>query len=98
MVLLTQDESILFTDLAKNLFTVKELREGGLLDEIREDYYLCTSKCEKDVHEILSEIPEDWNLDGKSMENNLITHLFNPKWTDGCYRHFLELIQLRYSS
>ena len=98
LVLLTQDESLLFTDLAKNLFTVKELREGDLLNEIREDYYICTSKCERNVQEILNEIPEEWNLDRDSMENSLLTYLFNNKWRDSCYRHFLELIQLRYLS
>ena len=98
MVLITEDESLISTNIAKQLFTKKEITDGIFLKEIKDDFYLCISKCEKNVRKILNNIPKDWNLDVHNMENLLKSHLFNNIWSADCFEHFLKLLQLQFSS
>lgn len=95
LFLISEEESLITTDFTKKLFKFNELSDRDLLKEIENDYYLCISKCKKNVDTILSEIPGEWKLDAEEMKTLLTAHLFNDKWSSECYNHFLKLIQLQ---
>lgn len=96
LVLLTEDESLINTDLTRKLFSVKELRKKDFLENTKNDYYLCVGKCKQNTGKILQEIPPEWGIDVAEYQNLLDSHLFNEEWIDGCFTHFQELIQVQF--
>ena len=96
LALLTDDESLINTDLARKLFSVKELCKNFFLENTKNDYYLCIAKCKQQTSKILQEIPTEWGIDVAEYQNLLNKYLFNKKWVDKCFTHFQELIQIQF--
>jgi hypothetical protein len=94
MVLLTEDESIITTDITKKLFTRKELLNKKYLTDIKNEYYLCIKDCEKNVDNLLNSIPKEWGINIDEYNNLLKKKLFNDQWVKNCINHFLTLLQL----
>ncbi len=93
LVLLSENETLLYTNLTRKLFSEKELCDQFTLKEIKNEYYLCVRECENNLKEILQNVPEEWKINIEEYENLLITNLFEKKWIDNCWRYFLELLQ-----
>lgn len=93
--LLSDNETLISTDLTKRLFKPKELRESVFFKNIKNEYYLCTSECEKNAEIILRTIPDDWKVNIAEYQNLFDKHLFNKQWKDDCFNHFQSLIQLQ---
>ncbi|WP_330443793.1 HipA family kinase [Flavobacterium sp. C4GT6] len=76
LYLISDSESIISTDLAKILF-VNNKKLVELVNNIVEKFYFCVSVCKRELKNILSNIPEAWNLNISNLEANLIKFLFN---------------------
>lgn len=90
--LITDDESLICTELAKILFG-KINKLSQIVDEIVEDFYLCVEMCENDLDNILADIPLEWQLNIVNLEVHLRKELFNNEWYENCENHFRTLIQ-----
>ena len=90
--LLTEDESLINTDLCKILFgRINNMSQ--IVDNIVEDFYLCVVKCEEELEDIINDIPPEWQLDLNNLENLIRDNIFNPEWHNDCENHFRALIQ-----
>lgn len=94
LVLLSENESLISTDLTKRLFTSKELSNQNYLEEIKNEYYICISVCKNQLAQVLSGIPKEWNVNVVDYQNLLEANLFNDRWSKDCFGHFIELVQL----
>lgn len=94
LTLLSDNETLISTDLTRILFSSKELCDQIYLEDIKNEYYICIAVCKSQLTQILSVIPEEWNVNVADYQNLLETNLFNDAWNKSCFRHFIELIQL----
>lgn len=93
--LLTCNETLISTDITRRLFSVRELRNQKYIEEIKNEYYLCTSICKQKLIQILSDVPEEWKINISDYQNLLETKLFDDRWIDRCFTYLIELIQLQ---
>lgn len=90
--LLSEDESLIKTDLCTILFgKINNLSQ--IVDNIVEDFYLCVIKCEEEIANILNDIPQEWNLNLGNLETLIRNNIFDPRWYNDCENHFRTLIQ-----
>ncbi|WP_313375788.1 HipA family kinase [Chishuiella sp.] len=89
---LTEDDSILKTDLAKILFG-KNKKINEIVDNLVENFYLCTIECENKLDEILSLVPESWNINIEQIRQRIIDNLFTDEWKGQCETNFREFVQ-----
>lgn len=89
---LTEDDSIIKTELAKLLFgNVRKLTE--IVDNLVENFYLCAIECEKNLEVIFDLIPESWLIDKADIRDKMHQHLFSDKWKNQCEINFRTFIQ-----
>jgi hypothetical protein len=90
--LLSDNESIIYSDLTRILF-----KKGNTLtknvDNLIKDFYLCTLKCEHGLSDILRQIPFQWGLDVQNLEILIRKNLFTENWKIDCENHLRALIQ-----
>ena len=92
MQLISDNESIICSDLAQILFSKgKTLTKN--VDNIVKDFYLCTLKCEAQLSNILVDIPPQWRLNVQNLELLMRNNLFSQNWKNDCENHFRSLIQ-----
>lgn len=89
---ITEDESILKTDLAKILFG-KTRNLTKIVDNLVENFYLCTKECENQLDEILNLVPESWNIDRDMIRTRIVENLFTEEWKQQCETNFRQFIQ-----
>jgi len=89
---LTEDDSILKTDLAKILFG-KNKKLNEIVDNLVENFYLCSIECENRLDEILSLVPESWNINIEQIRQRIIDNLFTVEWKVQCETNFREFVQ-----
>ena len=90
--LISDNESIICTDLAKILFgKIKNLSQ--IVDIIVEEFYICTAKCEQELSAILEDIPLQWGLNLVNLEALMRSNLFDSERNQSCENHFRALIQ-----
>lgn len=91
--LITEDESLISTDLFGILF--KRTRNLNLvIDNIIEDFYLCVERCKEELPELIKTIPQEWNLDLVPLETLIERNLFDEDWNKRCITHFRTLLQV----
>ncbi len=89
---LTEDDSIIKTEIAKMLF--KNKRALNLtVDKLVESFYLCTKECKNKLDEILYSAPESWKIDEEEIKEKLIQNLFTDDWNTNCVNNFRAFIQ-----
>lgn len=89
LVLLTEDESLITTGLARLIYG----KYGGLtalIDEIAADYYIWVSNCENDLENAINAIPVQWGIDSKDQITLLKATLFSKKWVKECEETFKD--------
>ena len=96
IALLSENETLIYTELTKRLFCSEELRNSEFMKNIKKEYYICISECKRNVENILRTIPVDWNVNINDYLNLFDKYLFNKKWIDESFNHFQSLIQLQF--
>ena len=90
--LISDNESIICTDLAKILFG-KFKKLSQIVDIIVEEFYICIANCERELRNILQDIPSEWGLNLVNLESLLRANLFSAERNQSCENHFRALIQ-----
>lgn len=89
---ITEDESIIKTELAKILFkNSKKLTQ--IVNNLVENFYLCIHECYDNLDEIFALVPESWGINKEEYKEKIIQNLFTEEWAKGCERNFREFIQ-----
>jgi len=90
--LLTEDESIIRSELAKILFhNYRKLPE--VVNNLIENFYLCTKECQDKLDEVLGLVPASWHIDSESLKERFIEQLFSNAWKQQCEAAFREYVQ-----
>lgn len=89
LVMLTDEETIINTDLAKLIFqNTKGL--GNQIDGIIVNYYLWVAECQKSLENTINAIPEQWGI-GKADKIALLnSSLFHENWISECELTFRD--------
>lgn len=88
---LTEDESILNTELAKLLFA-SDRKLGETVNKLVESFYLCIKDCETNLDNILALIPNSWAIDTVDIKAKMEQYLFNDAWGKQCENNFRAFI------
>jgi hypothetical protein len=94
LVELTEDESILNTDLV-NQFFKRGVKFNETLESIEKDFYICTSYCLKSLSKILAETPNDWKINIEEKEKIIRKSLFSKEWLQSTTKQFRLLLEKR---
>jgi hypothetical protein len=86
-VILTEDETLLNTELASLIFrNYKGL--PNLVDEIAANYYLWVADCEKTLENTINAMPDQWGIQKEDRIALLKSTLFQKVWIDECKSTF----------
>lgn len=89
---LTYQDSIISSPFFLKLFSDKDLDRDNL-DRIRDDFFKNVQLCAGNAHAIIDQLPLDWNIDKKALENKLINEIFVDKWLVSSFNLFLSFLQ-----
>ncbi|WP_442787271.1 HipA family kinase [Flavobacterium suncheonense] len=92
IVELTEEDTILNTEIAKLLFGSKR-KLTEIVDNLVEKFYLCTKDCETNLDLILALIPESWGIDKQDIKGKIEQNLFSDEWKKKCEITFREYVQ-----
>jgi hypothetical protein len=88
---LTQDESILNTEITPLLF-----QQGPHLDSIQDDilaeFPVMVAECQGQLTNITGQIPVDWGIDVARLEEFLNNRIFVPSWVEETALSFRQFI------
>ncbi|MDE5882210.1 MAG: hypothetical protein K2H60_10805 [Muribaculaceae bacterium] len=88
--LLTQNETILCSDLARTILKhIKPDEKDNILEKIKERFVSIQEKELKLIPEIMENIPSNWNVNPEVVSSK-ITELFDRKWMEECWDTFVE--------
>lgn len=94
---ISEDESILKTDLARILFS-KNKRTLQIVNNLLENFYLCIENCKSNLDEIFEKVPNSWNLDLEELKKKLENTIFTEEWfksSDDIFRRFVQSFILK---
>ncbi|MCL6220715.1 hypothetical protein [Zunongwangia pacifica] len=89
---LTEDDSIIKTDIAKVLFG-SDRKLTGLVDNLVEMLYICSKECDNQLDDILDVVPDSWNIDKALIKKKIIDNLFSNDWKNQCALNFRAFVQ-----
>lgn len=89
---LTEDDSIIKTDIAKILFG-KNRKLTDIVNNLVEMFYICTKECEDKLEEKLCLVPDSWNIDKDLIRERIIVNLFSKDWKAQCETNFRQFVQ-----
>lgn len=89
---ITEDESIIKTDLAKILFSKNKHTEKIILD-LSKNFYLCVTECKNKLDEILQKVPASWEINGDDIKSKLENSIFTEDWQKSCDTTFRDFVQ-----
>lgn len=82
-VILTEDETLLNTELAALVF--KDYKGfPKLVDEIAAKCYLWVADCQKSLENVINSMPDQWGIQKEDKIALLKSTLFHPAWIDEC--------------
>ncbi len=89
---ITEDDSIIKTEIAKILFCNKR-DLSQIVDNLVENFYICTAECKNKLDEILDFVPLSWEINKKEVKDKITQNLFVPEWNVNCVTTFKGFIQ-----
>lgn len=89
---LTEEDSIIKTDIARILFG-KDRKLTEIVNNLVEILYICSKECENKLDDILDLVPDSWNIDKGLIRERIVTNLFSDDWKNQCELNFREFIQ-----
>lgn len=90
---LTEDDSILNTELAKVLFP-RNREILIILKDLMEKFYFCVSECRNHLEAVFKKTPASWNIDFDLMRKSLNETIFSTEWIKNCDREFRTFINI----
>ncbi len=69
------------------------LKENQILERLIEDAYVCIVQCQQNLSEILSFLPEEWQINANELEELLLSRIFDSDWIASLRNTFLSLVQ-----
>lgn len=88
LVEITEEESLLTSDLASLLFQ-NDISLARKLTFLWEDFYRYTVLCNDCLPSILAQVPKNWKIDIPYYEAKIRT-IFSPQWIETCKNTFKE--------
>ncbi len=89
---LTEDDSIIKTDLAKILFG-NDRKLTIIVNNLVENFYLYTEECERKLDGIVDVVPDSWNINKDLIKDRIIQNLFSQEWKAKCEYNFRQFVQ-----
>ncbi len=89
---LTEDDSIIKTDLAKVLFG-KSRGITEIVNSLVEKFYLCIEECQTKFDEILTLVPASWGINKEETKYKVMQQLFEGQWIKRCEKNFRMFVQ-----
>jgi hypothetical protein len=89
---LTYEDSIISSPLFLNLFGASDFKKP-FIERLKTEFILKVSNCRKKTRKIINELPNDWNIDKKQLENKLISELYVNSWLENSFNLFLVFLQ-----
>ncbi|SFW77247.1 hypothetical protein SAMN02927921_04207 [Sinomicrobium oceani] len=89
---LTEDESIIKSDIAKILFG-KDRKLTDIVNTLVEMLYLCSKACENKLDDILNLVPVSWHIDKNLIKKRITDNLFSDDWKKQCALNFRAFVQ-----
>jgi hypothetical protein len=90
--ILTENECLIDTEIFNKLFP-KKIFSRTCINELKKYFYLCTLQSKKSFHEILEQIPVDWEQGRQVLEQKINKEIFTPDWEESVIQTFLEYIE-----
>jgi hypothetical protein len=89
---ITEDDSIIKTEIAKILFNNK--KELALfVDNLIENFYLYTKECQNKLDEILDLTPSSWKINKNEVRSKILENIFTKEWNTNCVNTFKGFVQ-----
>ncbi|PRZ19128.1 HipA family kinase [Flavobacterium granuli] len=92
IVELTEDDTLLNTEIAKLLFGSKR-KLVETVDNLVEKFYLCTKDCEANLDNVLELMPKSWGIDIEDIKSKIQRNLFSDEWKKKCEITFRTYVQ-----
>ena len=89
---LTEDDTLLNTEIAKLLFGNKR-KLTEIVDNLVEKFYLCSKDCEANLDAVLALMPVSWGIDIQDIKGRIQRNLFSEEWKKKCETTFREYVQ-----
>lgn len=89
---ITEDETIINTEIAKLLFYSNK-KTNRIVEELIQNFYLCITLCENQLDSIIQFIPVSWNINTGELVNQMKQHLFSDEWKKKCETTFRTYVQ-----
>ncbi|CAA7386744.1 HipA family kinase [Chryseobacterium fistulae] len=89
---ISEDDSIIKTDLAKILFS-KNKKTKQIVTNLLENFYLCIEECKNKLAEIFEKVPTSWGLNLEDIKLKLENSIFTDDWKRSCDNNFREFVQ-----
>ena len=89
---LTTTDTILWSDLFQHLVKDKnKVTIDAIVGELEMQYATCLKRSERQLKQIVDELPKEWNVPSKVIEEKLL-QLFDEQWTAGVWDNFVECL------
>lgn len=89
LVMLTEEDSLLTTDLAKLIFS--DMRDlPAVIDQIASDYYLWVDECQNCLEKTIKAMPDQWGIAKADKITLLNGTLFRQSWIEHCNETFKD--------
>lgn len=93
LTLLTENESILYSDIARMLLDKTDYDAiPQWLQEIRDNFFGIRERCLDITSDIVGNVPESWNVQPEIVRLK-ITELFDLNWMEECWNTFEEYVK-----
>jgi hypothetical protein len=89
---LTKQDSILTTDVANVLFS-KGTKLSAEVDNLVQDFYLCTNRCRQNLDGIIADVPDSWGIKTNEISDNL-EKIFDEEWLQQTEEVFRQYVQV----
>lgn len=85
------NDSILNGGFAQKLFNKKDLTPD-IIENLKTYFYLCAQNCEQSKNNILSNVPENWQID-TALVNEKLLEIFSDDWKNESFSTFQTFVQ-----
>jgi hypothetical protein len=94
LALLTLEDSLIYSELHSKLFAGKFSLKHTNIDALKENYYICVHRCKSELQEILSQVPQEWNIDIANEKIKLEKYVLTEEWFNDTWNNFIQILQL----